>query len=76
MVLSIVLLIVGAIAYSTLPVAQYPEVVSPTVVVATQYPGATAQTVSETARPRSSRKSTMSRTCSICTPRRPRTASE
>ena len=35
MVLSIVLLIVGAIAYTTLPVAEYPQVVPPTVVVAT-----------------------------------------
>src|SRR6476469_308296 len=41
MVLSIVLLIVGAIAYTTLPVSEYPQVVPPTVV-------ATAQTVSDT----------------------------
>src|SRR5690349_582658 len=48
MVLSIVLLIVGAIAYTTLPVSEYPQVVPPTVVVTTQYPGASAQTVSVT----------------------------
>src|SRR5262249_12725213 len=48
MVLSIVLLIVGAIAYTTLPVSEYPQVVPPTVVVSTQYPGASAQTVSDT----------------------------
>ena len=48
MVLSIVMLIVGALAYTTLPVAEYPEVVPPTVVITTQYPGASAQTVSET----------------------------
>src|ERR1700751_3865811 len=48
MVLSIVLLIVGAIAYKTLPVAEYPEVVPPTVVVTAQYPGASAQTISDT----------------------------
>ena len=48
MVMSIVLLIVGAIAYTTLPVAEYPQVVPPTVVVTTQYPGASAQTVSDT----------------------------
>jgi len=47
-VLSIVLLIVGAIAYPTLPVSEYPQVVPPTVVVTTQYPGASAQTVSDT----------------------------
>jgi hypothetical protein len=48
MVLSIVLLIVGALAYTTLPVSEYPQVAPPTVVVTTQYPGASAQTVSET----------------------------
>jgi hydrophobe/amphiphile efflux-1 (HAE1) family protein len=48
MVLSIVLLIVGGIAYWTLPVAEYPQVASPTVVVTTQYPGASAQTVADT----------------------------
>ena len=48
MVLSIVLLIVGVIAYTTLPVAEYPEVVPPTVVVTAQYPGASAQTISDT----------------------------
>ncbi|QOG19205.1 efflux RND transporter permease subunit [Bradyrhizobium sp. SEMIA] len=48
MVLSIVLLIVGAIAYQTLPVSEYPQVVPPTVTVTTQYPGASAQTVSDT----------------------------
>jgi multidrug efflux pump subunit AcrB len=32
-VLSIVIVVAGAIAYFTLPVAQYPEVVPPTVVV-------------------------------------------
>ncbi|WP_342640275.1 efflux RND transporter permease subunit [Rhodoligotrophos ferricapiens] len=48
MVLSIVLVIVGAIAYPTLPVSEYPQVVPPTVTVTTQYPGASAQTVSDT----------------------------
>src|ERR1700693_1166479 len=48
MVLSIVLLIVGALAYTTLPVAEYPQVVPPTVVVTAQYPGASAQTISDT----------------------------
>ncbi|MEH2512551.1 multidrug efflux pump subunit AcrB [Nitrobacteraceae bacterium AZCC 1564] len=48
MVLSIVLLIVGAIAYQTLPVSEYPQVAPPTVTVTTQYPGASAQTVSDT----------------------------
>jgi len=47
-VLSIVLLIVGGIAYSQLPVAQYPEIAPPTIVVRTAYPGADAQTVADT----------------------------
>ena len=47
-VLSIVLFIVGAIAYQTLPVSEYPQVAPPTVTVTTLYPGASAQTVSDT----------------------------
>ncbi len=40
--------IVGAIAYFGLPVSQYPEVVPPTVTVSAVYPGASAETISET----------------------------
>jgi HAE1 family hydrophobic/amphiphilic exporter-1 len=47
-VTSIILVILGGIAYFGLPVAQYPEVAPPTVVVRAQYPGASAQTVAET----------------------------
>src|ERR671913_455148 len=47
-VLSIVLLLVGGIAYTTLPIAQYPEIAPPTVVVRAIYPGADAQTVAAT----------------------------
>jgi len=47
-VLSVVLLIVGGIAYTTLPVAQYPDITPPTVVVRASYPGADAQTVAAT----------------------------
>src|SRR5471030_3238344 len=47
-VLSIVTIIVGAIAIFTLPIAQYPEIAPPTVTVAATYPGANAQTVAET----------------------------
>ncbi len=47
-VLSIVLLLVGGIAYTTLPVAQYPEIAPPTIVVRANYPGADAQTVAST----------------------------
>jgi len=47
-VLSIVLLIVGGIAYTQLPVAQYPEIAPPTIVVRTAYPGADAETIANT----------------------------
>jgi hydrophobic/amphiphilic exporter-1 (mainly G- bacteria), HAE1 family len=47
-VLSIVLLLVGGIAYTTLPVAQYPDIAPPTIVVRANYPGADAQTVAST----------------------------
>jgi len=47
-VLSLVIVIAGAIAYFTLPVAQYPEVVPPTVVVRASYPGATPEVIADT----------------------------
>src|SRR3954465_11589031 len=47
-VLSIVFLLVGGISYSGLPIAQYPEVAPPTIVVRASYPGADAQTVAAT----------------------------
>ena len=47
-VLSILIVIIGAIAYPSLPVGQYPEIAPPTVVVSANYPGATAETLAET----------------------------
>src|ERR687894_7687 len=47
-VLSIVTLLVGYISFVSLPVAQYPEIAPPTIVVRASYPGANAQTVAET----------------------------
>ncbi|GGC84191.1 efflux RND transporter permease subunit [Chelatococcus reniformis] len=47
-VLSIVMVLVGYISYVSLPVAQYPEIVPPTIVVRASYPGANAETVSQT----------------------------
>src|SRR6202022_1660875 len=47
-VLSVFVIIVGAAAYFTLPVAQYPEIAPPTIVVTASYPGASAEIVSET----------------------------
>jgi multidrug efflux pump len=47
-VLSIVIVILGVVAYTQLPVAQYPEVTPPTVQVTATYPGANAKTVADT----------------------------
>jgi multidrug efflux pump len=47
-VLSIVIVIVGVVALSQLPIAQYPDVAPPTVQVTANYPGANAMTVAET----------------------------
>src|SRR5438309_9038127 len=47
-VLSVVITLVGGIALATLPVAQYPRITPPGVVVAISYPGANAQTVAQT----------------------------
>ncbi len=47
-VLSIVITMLGGLAYLSLPIAQYPEVIPPTVVVSATYPGADARTLAET----------------------------
>jgi hydrophobe/amphiphile efflux-1 (HAE1) family protein len=46
-VISIIIVILGIIAYPTLPVAQYPDIAPPTVIVSASYPGANAQTMAE-----------------------------
>lgn len=47
-VLSILIVLFGAAAFRTLPVAQYPEIAPPTIEIRASYPGASAETVSET----------------------------
>ncbi|MBY0355907.1 MAG: efflux RND transporter permease subunit, partial [Rickettsiales bacterium] len=47
-VLWIITLIIGTISYFSLPIEQYPQVVPPTIVVTTSYPGANAETVAKT----------------------------
>jgi len=47
-VIAILMVVIGAVALFQLPVAQYPDVVPPTVSVTTRYPGASASTVIET----------------------------
>src|SRR5215470_12531501 len=47
-VLAILMVVIGAVALFSLPVAQYPNVVPPTISVTTRYPGASARTVVDT----------------------------
>src|SRR6267143_4500828 len=47
-VVSIVITIIGALAFLKLPISEYPEVVPPTVVVRTTYPGANPVVIADT----------------------------
>ncbi len=47
-VISLITVLVGLIAFTTLPVSQYPEIVPPTIIVRAQYPGADADTIAAT----------------------------
>lgn len=47
-VMSVLIVLLGAAGYFNLPLAQYPEIAPPTVVVNAQYPGASAEVVSNT----------------------------
>lgn len=47
-VISILIVIVGAISITTLPISQYPNIAPPTVTVSATYTGADAQTVEQT----------------------------
>jgi HAE1 family hydrophobic/amphiphilic exporter-1 len=47
-VVSIVIVLLGGIALVSLPVARYPEIAPPTIVVSASYPGASAETIAET----------------------------
>src|SRR3954467_5628100 len=47
-VVSIVIVILGGVSFSRLPVAQYPDIAPPTITVSGQYPGASAEVVAAT----------------------------
>ncbi|MGV1014820.1 MAG: efflux RND transporter permease subunit, partial [Methyloceanibacter sp.] len=47
-VISILITLIGGVAYFSLPVAQYPEIAPPSVQVNAQYPGASADIVAKT----------------------------
>ncbi len=47
-VLSLLIVVMGLLAYGTLPVSQYPEIAPPTIVIQATYPGASARVVANT----------------------------
>ena len=47
-VISIIIVVAGAVSFNTLPVAKFPQVSPPTVQVSAVYPGANAQVIAET----------------------------
>ncbi len=47
-VLSILTILIGAVAYGSLPVAQYPEIVPPTIQVSASYSGASPKVIADT----------------------------
>lgn len=47
-VLSIIIFLVGLVSMTNLPIEQYPEVLPPQIVVSTNYPGASANTIAKT----------------------------
>src|ERR1700733_4671398 len=47
-VINIFLVVFGLAAAAILPVAQYPNIVPPTVQITTSYPGASAETIAQT----------------------------
>ena len=47
-VISILITLIGGVAYFSLPVAQYPDIAPPSIQVTAQYPGASAEVVADT----------------------------
>src|ERR1700761_8032079 len=47
-VLAIVVMLAGALAITTLPIAQYPSIAPPAISISVSYPGASAETVQNT----------------------------
>ena len=47
-VIALLMILIGGVALFNLAIAQYPDVVPPTVQVTTRYPGASARTVIDT----------------------------
>ena len=47
-VVAIIIVLAGLVAAKLLPLAQYPEIAPPTVLITTSYPGASAETLART----------------------------
>ncbi len=47
-VISILIVIIGTLSYSKLPITQYPEIAPPTIIVNAAYPGASPQVIADT----------------------------
>src|SRR5215831_15125250 len=47
-VISILIVMIGAITYPSMPVAQYPDITPPVIQVTATYPGASAQVIADT----------------------------
>jgi multidrug efflux pump len=47
-VLSVLIFVMGLLALPVMPIAEYPEVVPPSVIVRAQYPGANPKVIAET----------------------------
>ena len=73
-VLSLVIVLAGFVAWGTLPVAQYPEVTPPTVLVTAFYPARTPRRCATPSPRRSRSRSAASRTCCTCRRSAPTTA--
>ena len=47
-VIAIIIMLIGALSVSTLPIAQYPSIAPPSISISVTYPGASAETVQST----------------------------
>lgn len=73
-VLNIFAVLIGLATMVALPVAQYPNIVPPTIQITASYPGASAETIARTVATRSNRRSTALKTWITSVVSRPATA--
>ena len=67
MVISILMVIIGVVAMVQLPIAQYPELAPPEILVQATYVGADAQTLEQSVATPIEQQMRASTTCSTCT---------